>query len=139
MVDHDLILTKASLVKNHIHRVRRKSGIDLESFLKDLDIQDVILFNIQMAVQNCVDIAAHIISEEGWGVPGSSSEMFYMLQEHDYFDRSVSEKMIKAVGFRNIIVHEYGKMDLKQVYKIAQSDIKDLEEFLKEIITKINL
>jgi uncharacterized protein YutE (UPF0331/DUF86 family) len=68
-----------------------------------------------MAVQNCIDIAAHIVSEEGFGVPGSTNEMFYLLEENGYLDVELTERMVKSVGFRNLIDHEYGKLELKQV------------------------
>jgi len=89
-----------------------------------------------MAVQNCIDIAAHIISEEGFGVPGSTNEMFYLLEENGYLDSELTEKMVKAVGFRNLVVHEYGKIELKQVFEVAQEDIKDLDEYLISIFKK---
>jgi len=38
--------------------------------------------------------------------------------------------MVTAVGFRNLIVHEYGKIDLEQVFEVAQEDIRDLNEYL---------
>ena len=47
--------------------------------------------------------------------------------------------MVKAVGFRNLMVHEYGKIELGQVYEIAQNDVKDLNEFLKAILKKLGL
>jgi len=92
-----------------------------------------------MAIQNCIDIAAHIISDEGFGVPGSTNEMFYLLEENDFMDRDITEKMVKAVGFRNLIVHEYEKIELGQVFEIALKDIKDLNEYLKSIFRKLGL
>ena len=139
MVDRSLILAKVSSVKNHLNRVKQKSTIGLTTFLKDLDSQESILFNLQMAIQNCIDIAAHIISEEGLGVPGSTNEMFYLLEENGYLDSEVTEKMIAAVGFRNLIVHEYGKVDLKLVFEVAQKDITDLEEYFKVVLEKCGL
>jgi uncharacterized protein YutE (UPF0331/DUF86 family) len=47
--------------------------------------------------------------------------------------------MVKAVGFRNLIVHEYGKIELEQVYEIAKSDINDLNDYLKVIIKKLGI
>ena len=136
MVDRDLILAKAGSVQKYLSRVMEKRDTDLQIFLKDLDRQESILFNLQMAVQNCIDIAAHIISEEGFGVPGSTNEMFYLLEANGYLDRELTEKMVKAVGFRNLIVHEYGKIELKQVFEVAQQDIKDLDEYLISIFKK---
>ena len=139
MVDKDLILAKAGSVKSHLNRVIEKRNVDLDSFIKDIDRQESILFNIQTAVQNCIDIAAHIISEEGFGVPGSTTEMLYALEENGYLDGELTRKMIKAVGFRNLIVHEYGKIELEQIYEIAQKDINDLNEYLKAIFKKLGL
>ena len=72
-----------------------------------------------MAVQNCIDIAAHIISEEELGIAGSTNEMFYILQENGYLSPELTENMVAAVGFRNLVVHEYGNIELRQVYQIA--------------------
>jgi len=139
LVDKDLILAKAGSVKSHLNRVLEKRNVDLDNFIKDIDRQESILFNIQTAVQNCIDIAAHIISEESFGVPGSITEMLYILEKNGYLDNDLTQKMVKAVGFRNLIVHEYGKIELEQVYAIAQDDINDLNEYLKAIIKKLGL
>jgi len=139
MVDKDLVLSKASSVKRHLNRIKEKRDIDLQTFLKDLDRQESILFNLQMAIQNCIDIAAHIISEEGVGVPGSTNEMFYLLEDNGYISVDITEKMVKAVGFRNFIVHEYGKVELKQVFEVAKKEIEDLEKYLLSIFSKLGL
>jgi len=139
MVDKDLILTKAGSVKKHLRRITTKRDTDLHTFLKDIDRQESMLFNLQMAVQNCIDIAAHIISEEGFGVPGSTNEMFYLLEENGYLYSELTEKIVKAVGFRNLIVHEYAKIDLEQVFEISHEDINDLNEYLKSIFDKLGL
>ncbi len=139
MVDKDIVLAKAGSVKRHLSRIVEKRNIDLETFKKDIDRQESILFNLQMAVQSCIDLAAHIISEEGLGVPGSTSEMFYTLEENGYLGADITEKIVKAVSFRNLMVHEYGKIELDQVFEVAQKDIQDLNEYLKAIFLKLGL
>jgi len=134
VIDKDVILAKAYKVEHHLRRIKEKREIGLDKFLADLDFQESILFNLQMALQNCIDLAAHIISDEELGVVGSTSEMFYILEENGYIDRGLSENMVAAVGFRNLIVHEYVKIDLKQVYHIAHHNIDDLEHFVKAIV-----
>jgi uncharacterized protein YutE (UPF0331/DUF86 family) len=70
-------------------------------------------------------------------MPGSTSEMFYLLEENGYLDHAITEKMIKAVGFRNIMVHEYGRIDLKQVFQFAQKDVEDLNKYIAAIFKKL--
>lgn len=137
MVDKDIILAKSSAVKKHIKRIKDLPLKDFQTFQNNPDYQDILLFNIQLAVQNCIDIAAHIISDEDLGIPGSTNEMFYTLEENGYLTRDITEKMVRAVGFRNLIVHEYVNLKLDRVYEISKNDINDLEIFLKHIFSKI--
>ncbi|UCF93425.1 MAG: DUF86 domain-containing protein [Desulfobacterales bacterium] len=136
MVDKDLIFAKAGSVRRHLNRIEEKSKIDLRTFQIDIDRQESVSFNLYLAIQNCIDTAAHIISEEGLGIPGSTSEMFYLLAENGYLGPELTEKMIKAVGFRNLLVHEYGRIDLKRVFEMAQNDCKDLNDYPNSIFAK---
>jgi len=139
LVDRDLILAKAGSVKRRLDRIIEKRGNDLTLFLKDLDRQEIILFNLQMAIQECIDMASHIISEEGWGVPGSTNEMFYLLEENSYLERDLTERMVRSVGFRNLMVHGYVKIEMEEVYHIAQKDIHDLYKYLSAVFSKLGL
>lgn len=139
MVDRDLVIAKAGSVRKHLKRVKEKRGPNVEKFLNDIDRQDIVSFNLQMALQNCIDIAAHIISEEAIGVPGSINEMFYILEEKGYLSAELTERMVKAVGFRNLLVHEYVKIDLEQVYEIAREHIDDINKYLISIFSKLGI
>jgi uncharacterized protein YutE (UPF0331/DUF86 family) len=139
VVDKTLILTKAGSVRKYINRIREKGNIEFPTFLEDIDCQEIVLFNLQMAIQNCIDIAAHIISDEGFGIPGSTGDLFYLLEENHYLDQAMTEKMIKTVGLRNLIVHEYGKIDLKRIFDAVHSDLNDLNDYLAMIFKGIGL
>lgn len=71
MVDRDIIMSKIINIQKSLHRFKEKQKISREEFLKDIDVQDIVLLNLQNAIQGCVDIASHIISDNNWGVPGS--------------------------------------------------------------------
>jgi len=64
MVNKRVLAAKCSAIEHHLARVIVKRQIDLQVFLKDLDRRESILFNLQMAVQNCIDMAAHVVSDE---------------------------------------------------------------------------
>jgi len=133
MVDRDILWTKISSMQKHVDRIKAKRNVALRDFLEDLDRQESVFFNLQMAIQNCIDLAAHIVAEEGLGVAGSTNELFYLLEEQGHIGQDITEKMIRAVGFRNLIVHEYGKLDLEAVFRVSQENITDLEEFARTI------
>ena len=139
MVDKDLVLAKAGSVKRHIDRIKAKSVADMAIFLRDLDRQESVAFNMHLAIQNCMDIAAHIISEEGMGLPSSAGDMFFLLHENSYLSAELAERMVKAVGFRNLLVHEYEKIDLQRLHQAAEKNIDDLMLFLSSIFRKLGI
>jgi uncharacterized protein YutE (UPF0331/DUF86 family) len=139
MVDKDLILAKAGSVKRHIDRIKAKSDADMAAFMQDLDRQEIIAFNMHLAIQNCMDIAAHIISDEGLGIPGSAGEMFFILQENGFLSANLADRMVKAVGFRNLLVHEYQKIDLQRLHKAAEKNVDDLIEYLSAVFSKLGM
>jgi uncharacterized protein YutE (UPF0331/DUF86 family) len=139
MTDRDLIIAKAASVRAHRDRIVEKTGDGAQVFLQDPDRQDVVAFNLHLAVENCIDIAAHIISENGWGVPGSASEMFYTLEGRGILDSQLTERMVKAVGLRNLIVHEYGRIDINRLFATVRNNLDDLTAFLSAIFSKLGI
>lgn len=106
----------------------------MSRLLQDQDIQDIISLNIERAVQQCVDIAMIILSDQDTPVPASMSEAFECLSEREIISKNISERMVKAVGFRNILVHAYTKVDWGIVWKIIKNHIEDFKEFSREIM-----
>ena len=133
MVNKDVFWKKAESLEKHLSLIRSRNRISLEEFLSDDIQQDALLFQLQLAIQTCIDVAAHIVSDEGLGAPGSSSEIFYLLMDADIIDMRMAERMIGAVGFRNLIAHEYGRLDMKIAYKAVTEDFLDLGRFIYAI------
>ena len=136
-VNRDLIMTKSAAVRKHISRIKDASDISLDQFLGDEDRQDIVMFNLQLTILNCIYIAAHIVSKADSGVPGVASELFYILEEKNYIDQVLANHMAKSVGLRNLIVHEYSRLDLEMIYDISHNSLTHLETFLKIVLNTI--
>jgi len=136
VVDRNILVAKITAIEKCLNKVKKKRFASLDEFMVDEDSQDIVLFNLMQAIQGCVDMAAHIVSDEGYGMAGSMNEFFYLLRGRNIISVDLQEKLISAVGFRNLVVHEYAKLDLNQVYFIATHGIKDLEEFVSIIVKR---
>lgn len=139
MVDKPLISKKLQRIESYIKQIRDKKDPGIELFLKNRDLQSIILFNLIQAIQTCIDIGAHIISDSGWAAPATQAEIFEMLAENKVIQASLAGKMIQMTGFRNRIVHEYEKTDFKIVHKIWKKHLADINKFCKAVILKYNL
>ncbi|MFH1847567.1 MAG: DUF86 domain-containing protein [Candidatus Omnitrophota bacterium] len=133
MVNRDVVIAKITNIKKNLDRLSEKQSLDLNVFLEDRDSQDIVLFNIQTAIQGCIDIAAHIISDNDWGVPGSLAGLFDVIRAKGVIKDSTADIMRTMVGFRNLIVHEYAGLDMDKVYSILKSRLGDFNIFLREI------
>jgi len=133
MVNQEIVAAKMANIKNNINRLKEKQGVRLEAFLKDRDIQDIVLLNLQSAIQGCIDIASHIISDNAWGVPGSMAGLFDILCDKKAITDRTRKIMRSMVGFRNLIVHEYAALDMDKVHNVFSEHLDDFNLFLKEI------
>lgn len=139
MVNSLVLSKKISHVRHGISRVKAKSPLDLSTLKTDLDVQDIILHNLRLAVQGCIDIGAHVIADQGWGVAGSINETFYILRDRGVISIDLMEKMVSMAGFRNILVHEYEDVNLEIVHNIVEHHLKDIEAFLMTIAERFRL
>lgn len=136
MVDKGVFLAKVTMTEKCLKRVKEKCPATFEEFKTDEDSQDVVLFNLMQAIHGCVDLAAHIVSDEGYGMAGSMQEFFELLSQQQLISADLAGNMGKAVGFRNLIAHEYARIDLERVYSVASDGIRDLEQFLATMIKR---
>jgi uncharacterized protein YutE (UPF0331/DUF86 family) len=134
MVDRRIVAEKVDSVERSLKRIRSRRGESLERFMADDDSQDIVSFHLMQAVQGCVDLAAHVVSDEEMGLAASTHDFFYLLTDNGVIPRDLTERMIKAVGFRNLVAHEYAKVDLEKVYGVATDGINDIEEFLRVMV-----
>ena len=133
MVNQSIIKAKMISIENNLGRLKEKQSIALEKLKNDKDVQDIILHNLQLAIQGCIDIASHIISDEGWQLPDTLAGLFEILRQHGVITVELQDNLKKMVGFRNIIIHEYGAIDLDKVYTILTRDVIDIYDFLKQV------
>jgi uncharacterized protein YutE (UPF0331/DUF86 family) len=128
MIDSDIFFAKTGVIKKCLSRIRESTRLKPES-LDELDAQDIFVLNLQRAVQAAIDLAAHVVSSEGLGMPRDLKENFSLLKETGIISNELGGKLEKMVGFRNIAVHDYQVLSSQILKSILADDLKDLEDF----------
>ncbi|MGH3588311.1 MAG: type VII toxin-antitoxin system HepT family RNase toxin [Pseudonocardia sp.] len=80
------------------------------------------------AIEGCVDVAQHLCASEGWGPPRDNGDAVKLLGRHGVLDGALAERLRRAVGFRNVLVHEYVDVD-DHIVVSRLDDPSDLEAF----------
>jgi uncharacterized protein YutE (UPF0331/DUF86 family) len=136
MIDRDVVIEKINSIQNCLKRIHDTVKGNFEH-LHQLDTQDIVVLNLQRAIQLTIDMAAYIVSMERLGIPKSLKDLFQILEQNQYISSDLSEKMQKMVGFRNIAVHDYQAIDPKILASILSHHLVDFETFYSVILRKV--
>lgn len=132
MVD-DITINKSRTIEQCIKRIHEEYGNNPES-LANITKQDSIILNIQRACEAAIDVAMHIVSEKGMGIPQSSREVFDIICKAGLIEQEMALRLKAMVGFRNIAVHDYQKINLNIVREIIDHHLEDLKKFVGTVL-----
>ena len=124
-----VIEEKLESLRRCLQRVSDKCPGDAATLTRDLDAQDIVALNLTRAVQICVDIAAHLIAELNEPPPNTMGEAFDGLAREEIITPELATRMKRAVGFRNIAVHNYEAINWEIVFAICQKHLVDFRQF----------
>ncbi|HET7266494.1 MAG TPA: DUF86 domain-containing protein [Oleiagrimonas sp.] len=112
-------------------RIEDKCPDTVQQLRDDPDLQDIVVLNLSRAVQLCVDMALHLLTEAGQPAPETMGEAFDKLAQDHLLDHDLAQRMRKAVGFLNIAVHNYSAINWAIVHAIASQHADDFKAFAR--------
>ncbi len=132
-MDRRIIDQKLESLRYCVDRVRNRCPSDVETLRADPDAQDIVVLNLSRAVQRCVDLGAHVIAESDLNAPNTMGETFDLLATGGVVDEAVAQRLKRAVGFRNIAVHNYEAINWDIVHAISTSYLDDFRAFASAV------
>lgn len=138
MVDQSLVNRKLVLLTQAKKELLNYGIKSFKDFRKNHKDQKAVQKMLQEMVEICMDIGKHIIADEGFRFPENSKDIFTVLHENNVLSKNVVSTMHNMVGFRNIVIHLYEKIDLEIVYGIYKRHLNDFDSFASEISSSFN-
>lgn len=137
-MDRNLIEQKLESLRRCLRRVKEKCPKEVDTLAKDYDAQDILTLNLTRAIQLCVDIGAHLVAGTDLPPPDTMGQTFDILMEAGILDAELAGRMKKAVGFRNVAIHNYATMNWTIVYAIVQYRLVDFEDFARAVMMALS-
>jgi uncharacterized protein YutE (UPF0331/DUF86 family) len=132
---NDTLVQKVQSIQRCIQRARSIYAESGENFLvNDYDAQDASMLNIIRACEQAIDLANYLIKRNKLGIPASSAESFTLLAQQGLISHDHAKKLSNMVGFRNLAVHEYQRIDYAIVVYILEEGLDDLIRFVDDIM-----
>jgi len=128
-----LVLHKLGTLRTHVERLVRRRPEALDLLQHDVDLQDAIGMSVLVAVQEAVDIAFHIATDEGFGLPASNAESFDLLAKHHVVSSELAAALVRAAGLRNRLAHGYASIDVVRLWNELPEGVRALSEFSKAV------
>jgi uncharacterized protein YutE (UPF0331/DUF86 family) len=131
MVDEVRVLRLLRSVADDTSVLRAEAAADESRRADPLWLRGV-KYTFVTAIEACVDAAQHICASEGWGPPRDNGDAIAILGTHGVLAAALAASMRQAVGFRNILVHEYVEVS-DSIVLSRLADVSELERFSAQV------
>jgi uncharacterized protein YutE (UPF0331/DUF86 family) len=131
MTDADLLAKKLAEIETHVRELRTQA--DLDRLHEDVKEERFVAHTLQLAVQAALDTASHIVSDDRLGEPQTNEELFTLLERHGWIAPTLAAELRSMARFRNLLVHDYARIDLEKVEDIVRNHLGDLEAFVEAV------
>lgn len=138
MQNKKIIEEKLEDIKIYIQKLLPLLKAEARVIIEDELTLSAIERRFQLIVDTAIDINTHIIKEVGLHTPDDYQSTFTVLAENKIFSMEFALKIAPSVGLRNLIVHKYGKVDLKRMVDDIKNEIADYVEYIRLISEKFN-
>ncbi|HEC12892.1 MAG TPA: DUF86 domain-containing protein [Acidiferrobacteraceae bacterium] len=137
MVD-DVLLNKTAIIERCLGRIDQEYKGHEQELETNFTRQDAIILNLLRVCEAAIGTAMHIVRLRHLGVPQESREAFTMLDDAGILDAKLAGHMRAMVGFRNIAIHNYQKINLEIVRSILDNRLNDFRQFTTTILQITN-
>lgn len=137
-MDREVVEQKLESLRRCLLRIETKCPTDAATLAADMDLQDIVSLNLSRAVQISVDIGAHLIAGMEVPPPDTMGQTFDLLAQESVLNIELASSLKKAVGFRNIAVHNYENINWNIVHSIVKYHLADFSEFAKVVAMKLD-
>jgi uncharacterized protein YutE (UPF0331/DUF86 family) len=134
MVDRGLVLRKISELDEYQQQLQEFKGITVRQYRDDWKKQRIVERTLQMMIETCLDIANHIVADRGYRVPINYADTFKVLGENSVFDKKLVDQMGKMAKFRNVLVHQYEKIEAEIIVGLLKRKLGDFNQFKKAVV-----
>lgn len=133
MTDVGLVLHKLARLRDQIALTRARRPVDAATLAGDLLLRDALSMALLVTIQTAIDIAYHVATDEGWGVPDSHASAFVSLAEHGVIDDALAASLTGIARVRNRIEHGYASVDHPRIWAELPSGLDALDDLARRV------
>lgn len=134
MVDLDTLASILGNLRGCLEKLTILAALPEGTFLQDFTNVESAKHLLQVSIECCLDIAHHIVADEGYRTPSDYYDTFVVLYENGILPEAFMPTLRQMISFRNRVVHLYWDVDDATVYRILQENLSDFETYTGYIL-----
>lgn len=137
MLKKDLIQRKISLIQDDLAKLSQLSGFSIDEITADFLKQAAVERLLERIISRAIDINEHLIAElttADIAPPKDYRETFFRLADLSVYPKEFAQEISKSIGTRNLLVHEYDKVDHEKVYGAISDCLRDYHQYIDHIL-----
>jgi len=136
VVDKDRIMAKLDQLEGYLRELRQILPESFAGYQK-VEKKRACERLLQIAIEAVIDICHMFLRELRLGLPSEEDDVFEKLSQAGVISSQMVATLKRMKGLRNILVHEYGRVDDRIVYDQAHKGIQDFMRFKEEILAAL--
>ena len=129
MVDRDVLSARLNGLEIYSNELRAFREVSEERYVEEPALHHLAERYLHLASEAVLDIAHHVIADEGFRQASSYRDSMQVLAEEGLIEQDLADRLEEWMGFRNVLVHLYLDIDHHRTWKTIQDDLGDLDRF----------
>lgn len=131
----DVLLNKVALIERCLARIREEYQNHEAELTTNFTRQDSIILNLLRTCEATIDIAMHLVRVNQLGIPQDSRDAFSLLNQAGLIPGELSLRLQAMVGFRNIAIHDYQKLNIDIIRSVLSKHLVDFEAYCQSLLS----
>ena len=133
-ITYNKIIAKLEKLDEYFIYLFEIQNINKKTFVGDYHFYGLAERYLQLSIEVILDIGKLLIVSEHLRKPEDNQDIFTALSERKIISLKLLQELSGIVGFRNILVHDYDKIDREIVYHKLKENLDNFRNFKKEIL-----
>src|SRR5262245_16369484 len=133
VVDRDRILAKLDALDSYLRELRSIVPANFEQYLA-IEKRRACERLLQVSIEAVIDVCALLVTGLRLGLPADEDDLFEKLSVRAVISSPLADLLRRMKGMRNILVHEYGRVDDELIFETVQRGLDDFDAFRREIV-----
>lgn len=136
---YEIIIAKLAKLDEYLTYLKSLQKKERKEFIDNFEIHGLAERYLHLAIEVILDVGKLLTIEKNLSRPENNYEIFEILHKNKIISDELFNSLNRIAGFRNILVHDYMKIDTEIVYQHLQSRLDDFEEFKKAVVQELKL